>query len=170
MALKLTSKEGKVQQLVGTPLTCYLYDFDIDGATLKPEHLNWLDQLKQKVVDPTKSSGKGAAGLYVWLYGNASRTGDDAHNIGLSTRRALEVNNVVERKLVGIPHFTIVIPQGEALAKQRGWEDDTEPGVSLGRLRWSLGCTGSDHPPQSRGRRSNSSCIVQVSPRSRSVF
>ena len=126
MALKLTSKEGKVQQLVGTPLTCYLYDFDIDGATLKPEHLNWLDQLKQKVVDPTKSSGKGAAGLYVWLYGNASRTGDDAHNIGLSTRRALEVNNVVERKLVGIPHFTIVIPQGEALAKQRGWEDDTQ--------------------------------------------
>ena len=40
MALKLTSKEGKVQQLVGTPLTCYLYDFDIDGATLKPEHLS----------------------------------------------------------------------------------------------------------------------------------
>jgi hypothetical protein len=124
MALKRTSPEGKVYQLVGTPVQAYLYDFDIDGATPKPAHLRWLNA---NVVQPAKVTNKATPGLwFVWVYGNASRTGDDAHNLDLSGRRALAVYKHLEKELAGILHVVTVVPQSEGLARQHGWDDDTE--------------------------------------------
>jgi outer membrane protein OmpA-like peptidoglycan-associated protein len=60
-----------------------LGNFDIDGATLKREHLTYL----QSRVVPILAR-KNAR---IWLQGSASHSGSDKHNLALSRQRARAV-------------------------------------------------------------------------------
>ena len=123
---KTTTPDGKVYQAKDKPsLQAYLYDFDIDGHGLKPAHTQWLDT---KVVEQIRRSGKSStnARWYIWLFGNASRTADEAHNLQLSSRRAHEVEKYLSTRLAGTPHQVIVVPLGEAKAMWDGWPDNIE--------------------------------------------
>jgi hypothetical protein len=51
MAFKKTTVDGKVYVVSRKPLQAHLYDFDIDGYVVKPEHLRWLDRM---VVQPAR--------------------------------------------------------------------------------------------------------------------
>jgi hypothetical protein len=122
---KRTSPQGKVYEISGKPIQTYLYDFDIDGHTLKSAHIEWLDR---KIVQPIRLFGSGVLGSrwFVWIFGNASRTGDDAHNLFLSQRRAQAVEKYLAERLVGKPHHLMAIPLSESKAAQDGWSDDVE--------------------------------------------
>jgi hypothetical protein len=94
-----------------------LYNFDIDGDLLKPEHQNWL---KDHVVPQL-----GNPNVKIELRGQASRTGSDAHNLELSRRRVTRVLNFLH---ANGPVFaeTSVTFVGEDDARRRGEEDNTE--------------------------------------------
>ena len=62
----------------------HLYDFDIDGATLKEGHKR---HLRGRMVSLLKLDSSKIA----WVTGKASRTGEEAHNVDLSNQRAEEV-------------------------------------------------------------------------------
>jgi hypothetical protein len=76
----------------GTPAltTWSLYNFDVGGDALKPEHRTWLDV---NVLPHIGSRWETA----IWLHGRASRAYDgprregDEYNLGLSGRRAASV-------------------------------------------------------------------------------
>lgn len=61
-----------------------LYNFDVDGADLKPEHTAFLNARVLPVIK--------AKAAKCWLQGSASKSGSDAHNMQLSKKR---VDNVV---------------------------------------------------------------------------
>jgi hypothetical protein len=61
-------------------LTANLYNYDIDGDDLKPEHKKFL---QDRVADYLVKYG-----FHIWLHGHTSRSGDYAYNVGLSKRRA----------------------------------------------------------------------------------
>src|SRR5215813_13573192 len=65
-----------------TSIQAVLYNFDIDGDTLKREHREWL---KEHVVPQL-----GNPQVTIKLTGEASRTGSDDHNFDLSRRRVAQ--------------------------------------------------------------------------------
>jgi hypothetical protein len=77
---------GKVKVLTpaaanaAAALSAVLYNFDIDDATVKPEHQRWLDA---QVVPRLKANARAA----VALRGSSSRSGDAAYDRVLSKRR-----------------------------------------------------------------------------------
>jgi hypothetical protein len=77
---------GKVKVLTpavangASALSAVLYNFDIDDATVKPEHQRWLDS---QVVPRLKADARAA----VALRGSSSRSGDAAYDRVLSKRR-----------------------------------------------------------------------------------
>ena len=80
---------GKVRELSlptqdsATAFTGVLFNFDIDGDTLKPQHRAWLNEhVVPQLGDP---------GLTIDLRGETSNTGDAAHNLDLSRRRIAQV-------------------------------------------------------------------------------
>src|SRR5436305_1092090 len=78
--LTKTSANGKSVSITRTGETAFLlFDFDIEGGTLKYEHMNTL---KTKIL-PLVQGGGG-----VRVIGMASRTGGEALNQGISTTRA----------------------------------------------------------------------------------
>jgi outer membrane protein OmpA-like peptidoglycan-associated protein len=87
---------GKVKVLTpaaangASALSAVLYNFDIDDATVKPEHQRWLDS---QVVPRLKADARAA----VALRGSSSRSGDAAYDRVLSKRRV----DAVRTYLVG---------------------------------------------------------------------
>jgi hypothetical protein len=75
--------EGNPDAPQNTLAQAVLYDFDIDGHKLKPDHKTWLsDQLINAIpVDPNRR-------LRLSITGKTSRTGGAAHNKHLSEQRA----------------------------------------------------------------------------------
>jgi hypothetical protein len=62
-----------------------LYNFDIDGDMLKPQHKAWLtEHVVPQLGDPR---------VKITLRGEASRTGSNAHDLNLSLRRVAQVIN-----------------------------------------------------------------------------
>lgn len=74
-------------------LTANLYNYDIDGQELKPEHKEFL---RERVANYVVKYG-----YHVWLHGHTSRSGDYVHNVGLSKRRAEGVAAYL--KTLGVP-------------------------------------------------------------------
>jgi hypothetical protein len=82
---------GKIRELVlppsqsATAFQAVLYNFDIDGDILKPQHQAWLrEHVAPQLGDPN---------LKIELRGEASNTASDAHNLDLSRRRIGQVLN-----------------------------------------------------------------------------
>ena len=115
---------GKIRDLVIPPdggpettIISLLYNFDIDGDIVKPQHKEWLSEHVLPQL--------GNRAVKVRLRGEASRSGSDAHNLELSARR---VKNV-ERFLRGFGPIEAAISTesvGEADAAGRGEDDKTE--------------------------------------------
>ncbi len=109
---------GRSERLPGPPRPGLLiYNFDIDGDQLKPEHQEFL---RQEVVPVLRRGGS------VSIAGLASRSGTVSHNQALSRRRA-------ENTLVFLEHVIPtgflsrqVIAFGERRAAWEGQRDGTE--------------------------------------------
>ncbi len=104
MVLKKTSKEGFVFPRSENPKGAFLADFDIDGAYLKKDHKDWLDD---NVVAPAKAKGSSSGGWQIELNGRASKSGSDEHNMWLSDQRIQAVAGYLYRELGGLP-FTFI--------------------------------------------------------------
>jgi hypothetical protein len=93
-----------------------LFNFDIDDATLKPKHQQWLDD---NVVPFLGTATR------IALFGTASRSGSDQYNQALSERRVKTVKDYLLRK--GARPGTIVeSAAGEQPAARAGERDGTE--------------------------------------------
>ncbi len=91
--LRLTGP-GKIRELViptdGSPETTIaasLFNFDVDGDAVKPQHREWLTEF----VVPQLGNPK----VTVTLRGESSRSGSDDHNLELSTRRVKNVERLL---------------------------------------------------------------------------
>jgi hypothetical protein len=114
---------GKIRELAlpaaasATSFQAVLYNFDIDGDTLKPQHRAWLNE---HVVPQL-----GNPDVKIGLRGEASRTGSDAHNLDLSQRRVAQVVNFFRANGPVLADVS-TIAVGEADAQGRGEDDNTE--------------------------------------------
>jgi hypothetical protein len=113
---------------IGGPRKLLLYNFDVDGDNLKPEHQAALRQM----VVPRLSTGGSVA-----IIGLASRTGSYGHNQRLSERRARNVFSFLQANVPGgnfpVKGFTASGKQvsgptgwGELKAKDEGERNGTE--------------------------------------------
>jgi hypothetical protein len=96
--LRHTSDKGFVDTISASPVRGLLYDFDIEGDTLKEHHTQWLDTM---VVDQVKKNKDKR--WKVFLEGETSRTGSDKFNEPLSQRRAEAVRRYLRDKFAGLP-------------------------------------------------------------------
>lgn len=117
MVLKKTSKEGFVFPRSENPKGAFLADFDIDGASLKKDHKDWLED---NVIRPVRAKGSSSGGWQIELNGRASKSGSDAHNMWLSDQRIQAVANYLYKQLSGLP-FTFV---PRVLGESSPWESD----------------------------------------------
>jgi len=111
MALKKTSREGFVFPRSENPKGAFLADFDIDGASLKADHKDWLDD---NVIGPVKAKGDSSGSWQIELNGRASKSGSDAHNMSLSDQRMQVVANYLYKQLGGLPVTIIPRALGES--------------------------------------------------------
>ncbi|QEH31749.1 OmpA family protein [Aquisphaera giovannonii] len=117
---------------VGPKLVCqYLvYNYNIDGNVLKPEH---RDDLDRHVVPLLRDQN-----VHAELTGTASRSGDSEYNRQLSPGRVLRVKQHLRGK--GIPESKLPGPDiraaGEDLSTSISDEDERDRGV---RIRIGMG-------------------------------
>ena len=85
---------GKIREFVipadGSPdttISASLFNFDVDGDTVKPQHREWLTEF----VVPQLGNAK----VTVTLRGESSRSGSDAHDLELSIRRVRNVERIL---------------------------------------------------------------------------
>lgn len=99
-----------------------LYNFDIDGDSIKMEHRTFL----QTKVVPLLQNGRG----HIWMQGSASRSGGNQYNIQLSRRR---INNVaVVLRSFGIASNQMQLDAiGEEEAHAHAMEDELDRAVAL---------------------------------------
>jgi len=99
-----------------------LYNFDIDGDTIKPEHRIFL----QSKVAPLLQDDRG----HIWMQGSASKSGGNLHNMMLSKRR---VNNIamVLRSLGIMDRQMQLDAVGEEQAQAHAVEDEMDRAVAL---------------------------------------
>jgi hypothetical protein len=122
---------GKVKDNLNLPpakrlgVTGLLYNFDIDDASLKREHQDWL----LKNAAPIAS----AQGAQVFLKGSASRSGANDYNLQLSDRRVHEVRNFLLKQRVRPEqfHLTWVGEEEAALTERDGTENEVDRAVSV---------------------------------------
>lgn len=99
MVLKKTSAGGFVFPRSVNPTGAFLADFDIDGATLKKDHRDWLDE---EIIDPAKLKSSRPGMWTIDLIGRASKSGSDEHNMWLSEQRARAVQSYLGPRLSGV--------------------------------------------------------------------
>ena len=85
---------GKIREFVipsdGSPdttISASLFNFDVDGDWVKPQHREWLNEF----VVPQLGDPK----VTVTLRGGSSRSGSDAHDLELSIRRVKNVERIL---------------------------------------------------------------------------
>lgn len=108
---KKTSDHGLVLERGTRPPDALLADFDIDGATLKSDHTQWLDD---KVVGPARAKRGTPGGWEIDLIGRASQSGSDGHNLWLSDQRARAVQTYLLHNLFDVPVRFFVSQLGES--------------------------------------------------------
>jgi hypothetical protein len=94
-----------------------LFNFDIDDATLKPEHQTWLNDNLVPLLS--------IQGASVALRGTASRSGNAAYNKQLSDKRVETVRNFLLGKGARMTQLT-ASSTGENEAKAAGQADGSE--------------------------------------------
>jgi hypothetical protein len=102
-------------------LSASLYNFDIDDATVKPEHRRWLDT---QVIPRLKAE----AGATVALRGSASRSGGAAYDRALSARRVDAVRDYLLSQGVQQTQVTTTFT-GNDLSTSRNLEDEADRAV-----------------------------------------
>jgi hypothetical protein len=99
-----------------------LFNFDIDDATVKPEHQAWL---RANVVPAFQTS----PGSGLFLQGTASHSGANAYNLDLSRRRVEAIKRFVVDE--GVPAGQIVTSfTGEELSLSGSSEDERDRAVT----------------------------------------
>ena len=111
MVLIKTSENGLVFPKSDRPSRALLADFDIDGATLKKHHKQWL---RDNVIDPAKAKSSTPGGWRIDLVGRASKSGTDQYNFWLSDQRIRAVESFLALQSDGIPFHFVRMPQGES--------------------------------------------------------
>jgi hypothetical protein len=122
---------GKVKDNLNLPpqkrlgVTGLLYNFDIDDASLKREHQDWLTRNAAPVAS--------AQGAQVFLKGSASRSGANDYNLQLSDRRVHEVRNFLLKQHVRPEqfHLTWVGEEDAALTERDGTENELDRAVAV---------------------------------------
>jgi hypothetical protein len=119
-----TSLYGKCTDYSGARSGCRhgcLYDFDVDGFALKANHKRWLSE---KVVPLLKGN---AREYTVHIVGATSRSGSEAHNVGLGIQRAMAVVQHLRSAVPGALLFPY--SRGESLADQKNPESAADRAV-----------------------------------------
>lgn len=99
-----------------------LYNFDIDGDTVKPEHIAFL----QSKVVPLLQGDRG----HVWMQGSTSKSGSNVHNMELSKRRVNNIASVLRAQ--GISDRQMQLDAvGEEQAQAHATEDESDRAVAL---------------------------------------
>lgn len=97
-----SSASGAVRSLSQYPPSVWLWDFDVDSANLKQAHLAYLSSLV--ILIRSKAPKPGSRGKWIIsVTGRTSGTGSEAHNEGLSRRRAEAVATYLRNSLKDIP-------------------------------------------------------------------
>ena len=129
MVLKKTSKEGFVFPRSENPKGAFLADFDIDGASLKKLHEDWL---KDNVVDPAKAKRHTKGMWEIELSGRASKSGSDEHNMWLSEQRLNAVASHLNKELAGLPFRYVPRVLGESSPYDSGeYEHELDRSVEV---------------------------------------
>ena len=118
---------GRMKQelVTGPKIVCVyrLYNYNIDGNVLKPEHKKFLDKYVVPVLKDRRVHAK--------LIGMASQSGDRKYNEQLSAGRVLRVKDYLRGK--GIPESKIPGPDvraaGEDLSTSTSQEDQLDRAV-----------------------------------------
>ncbi len=99
-----------------------LYNFDIDGDTVKPEHIAFL----QSTVVPLLQGDRG----HIWMQGSTSKSGSSQYNLELSKRR---VNNIAAiLRTQGIFNRQMQLDAiGEEQAQTHAMEEESDRAVAL---------------------------------------
>lgn len=111
MVLIKTSENGLVFPKSARPSRALLADFDIDGATLKKHHKQWL---RENVIDPARAKRSTPGGWTIGLVGRASKSGTDSYNLWLSEQRLRAVESFLALQSDGIPFHFVRVPLGES--------------------------------------------------------
>lgn len=99
-----------------------LYNFDIDGDTVKPEHIAFL----QSKVVPLLQGNHG----HLWMQGSTSKSGTNIHNMELSKRRVNNIASVLRAQ--GISDRQMQLDAvGEEQAQAHAMEDESDRAVAL---------------------------------------
>jgi len=99
-----------------------LYNFDIDGDSIKSEHQSFL----ASQIVPLLQNNRGRC----WMQGQASRTGSDAHNLALSQRRVRNAASVLTQRNIAATQIRSDAV-GESLAFDGPTEDERDRAVAL---------------------------------------
>ncbi len=103
-------------------LKALLYNFDVDGDSVKPEHQTF----HRDRAAPLHQNDPG----HIWLQGSASRSGANAYNMELSRRRVKNVAMIVRSE--GILDRQMQLEAiGEEQAQAHPIEDETDRAVAL---------------------------------------
>jgi hypothetical protein len=117
MVFKKTSENGFVFPRSENPAGAFLADFDFDGAILKHDHKQWLNE---NLVGPAKARHFSSGHWQIDLFGRASKKGSDAHNLVLSGQRVNAVEAYLGPRLFGVP-FSFIPHQ---LGESSPWDTD----------------------------------------------
>jgi hypothetical protein len=106
-------------------ITALLYNFDIDDASLKKEHRDWLEQVAAPIAS--------CQAAQIFLKGSASRTGANDYNLQLSDRRVHEVRNFLLNQHARPDqfHLTWVGEEEAALTERDGTENELDRAVAV---------------------------------------
>lgn len=109
-----------------------LYDFDINGAALKPAHKSTLDNIIKFMANDVRQRIRSGRRWRVSLDGYASRTGEAKWNKELSRERMYSVNDYMQTHLY-VDGFDLG-PYVDFNREWHGFEQTTGPGENpLGR-------------------------------------
>lgn len=112
MGGSVSCANGMVKILSYQPLKVSLYDFDMDSATPKAAHLQWIDQLGRETRQKKYPSNTTVYRV-ISLQGKACNLGREAHNVQLALRRAQSVGPHIENALKGYHHVVVPFSLGQ---------------------------------------------------------
>ncbi len=127
----------------GPPLEGILADFSIDSAQLKPNHKQWLDLHVRTKIERGGGAKWGTLPWRIHLYGLASQSGTDQHNLTLSQHRAESVRDYIQQTNPGARLEIVIFPRGERYANS--WQGALDRAVHL--QMWQAGAGQKVPPP-----------------------
>ncbi|HJQ56219.1 MAG TPA: hypothetical protein VJ890_04900 [Vineibacter sp.] len=124
-----TSENGLVLERSARPPDAFLADFDIDGHSLKTDHIAWLDE---HIVRRDKAKSGIGGRWKVWLTGRASRSGGASHNYQLSERRIEAVERFLAGRMMPDRYTVVPVPMGEGAPIDAGiFENEMDRSVHV---------------------------------------